>query len=86
MRRRKDLTAQSTAITPSKAGKKQPAGADMMDLAADDDNEDIKPILEKSEEDGVYGRRNSLLFSELIEIDSDSDSEMEGAGHNAEEI
>jgi hypothetical protein len=53
-------------------------------LATDDDNEETKPFLESTKEDGVHGRRNSQIFSNLVELDTDA--EMEDTDRNAEEI
>lgn len=84
MRRREDLAAQANTDTPSKTSKKKPTGAERVALAADDDNEEAKPFLESTKEDGVYGRRNSQIFSNLVELDTDA--EMEDTDRNAEEI
>jgi hypothetical protein len=84
MRRREDLAAQANADTPTKTSKKQLTGAERLALATDDDNEETKPFLESTKEDGVYGRRNSQIFSNLVELDTDA--EMEDTDRNAEEI
>lgn len=84
MKRRKDLAAQANTDTPSKTSKKKPTGAERVALAADDDNEEAKPFLESTKEDGVYGRRNFQIFSNLVELDTDA--EMEDTDRNAEEI